>query len=337
MHNGQDVFVNEVGEVSFDSEILPNYKSQNAFSFSHPLSNHSVSLNSSSDLNGYCKPEPYSSEVSCDTSNSIQEQIQKIQERRKKDKPEEPDHSKVLISSLNSTLSNFTKDLQIQKEKRIDLDSGSMVDGNTTKEVKLNMVCTCCEKCLKDKENYPKIAGKPISGIKRNQIKNKKGKLQKIDLTKYLKSTRNLNKDIKKTHPKSFSMSYTQYRPSPAPLPDSNFHLSMEKVNTSKFTQKSNFSHKKMNSFAIDSSQEEATLPSSYNSAKKSSKSPYTGIENIQERMRQKKIINMIINNENRQWSLSQSSKGVKRRNYSTYDGRVNVPFNQIFQEERAD
>lgn len=285
MHNGQDVFVNEVGEVSFDSEILPNYRSENGFSFSHPLSNNSISLKSNSELNGYCKPEPYSSEVSCETSNSLKEQIEKIQERRKMEGEKELDHSKVLISSLNSTLSNFDKEFT-NHPKEANSGSESMLDGNSTREVKLNMVCTCCEKWLKEKENHPKAARKPQLELKKKLAKVKKGKLGKINLTKYLKNTRNLKKEIKKGHPKSFSMSYSQYKPPRKPMQESNFQLSMEKVWSSKNTQKAEFS--KVHSFAIDSSRDDATLPSSYNSAKKSAKHPYSGIENIQERMRQK-------------------------------------------------
>ena len=64
MINGQQVFVNEAGDVSFDSDITPYLNLNN-----HPFSTSSISgtfsdKQSNSDLNEYCKPEAYLSDIS---------------------------------------------------------------------------------------------------------------------------------------------------------------------------------------------------------------------------------------------------------------------------------
>lgn len=204
MHNGHDVFVNEDGDISFDSDIIPNFKDQNAFSFSHPLSRDSSSEKSNSDLNGYCKPEPYSSEVSWDTSNSIREKIRILQRNNRSDSTEEVDHSKVLISSLNSSFSNFQNNVPSgesrehegvnisQEEKSQNISESVRISDNTTREIKFNMVCTCCQKCLSEKEKY-KLRPQEVSKAENQSLPKKtpmkKKAKMKINLSKYLKTS----------------------------------------------------------------------------------------------------------------------------------------------------
>ena len=64
----------------------------------------------------------------------------------------------------------------------------------------------------------------------------------------------------------------------------------------------------------------------SYHSSSQDLNSKYCGSANVQEMLRQERIINAIIDNDKSDWhSTIQSAKHIKRRNYSTFDGRTNI------------
>ncbi|CAI2374180.1 unnamed protein product [Moneuplotes crassus] len=301
MHNGHDMFVNEDGDVSFDSDIIPNFKGQNAFSFSHPLSRDSSSEKSNSDLNGYCKPEPYSSEVSCDTSNSIREKIRILQRNSRSESTDGVDHSKVLISSLNSSFSNFQNTVPLgesreqegvelsQEEKSQNISESVRISNNTTREIKFNMACTCCEKCLSEKEKY-NLRHRETSKAQNQRLPSKtpmknKGKM-KINLSKYLK-TSDIKQKTKKVNSKSYSMSIPKYGPHCTPQNNSGFQFSVDNGSNKKYRYEPTIT--KQNSFACETYRE-GPKPSRLGNmrAQRVPMSPYSGISNLQEQMRQK-------------------------------------------------
>jgi len=79
------------------------------------------------------------------------------------------------------------------------------------------------------------------------------------------------------------------------------------------------------------------SLYNKYHSSRKSNNSTFCGTTQAKELIRQERIINAILDNDNNEWySSTQTMKYNKRRNYSTFDGRATLNIQSYLEKERG-
>ena len=166
MSNGQLEFINGEDDISFDSEITPycNINTHHLFSNSMSDTFSSLHSHSSSDVNEYCIPEAYISEVSRETYQNTKEKMVRNKELQNHLDWNHSDvfQAWILQDQTSEILWMNNKNWWTKEE---DLSNDTVVIShkaystlNSSKapsvQIKMNMICTWWEKCKSNKHDY---------------------------------------------------------------------------------------------------------------------------------------------------------------------------------------